>query len=564
MRASLSCLVLLASVMASPAFAIDIPVDSIIKAATVYNDRATITRRATVDIPAGAHTLVFKNLPVTLFTDSLHADGKATGKVTFGAVTFKQENSEDFVVPKEKELMDKLLLLQDSRQNIEAEKQALVTGKTFLDNLGKQAVLRANEDIAEINLKPEVWAAAAESLQTKIAENLKATLAQDVALRKIDDEIQKNQNDLDQLRTGQKQTMLVEVPIESPTATSLTVELQYQEPEVGWQPVYDARFDTKTGVLALVQYGAIWQRTGEDWTDIDLTLSTAQPSRGTGLPDLPPQWVSLMDANYGAQGIGSAGGTRADFETNATGMVAMAPAMKARENVVMDSAMPVPEQEVAFTGAQIDSQGFVGEYHIVGPSTVTSDGTQSKVLVGTFDTDTIMQVQIKPQISTEAYLVVKTTLKGDSPILPGPVNLFRDTAYIGQTVLPMLRPNDIQELAFGVDDKVTVKRNVLKDERSETGLVIKDQVIEKQFTTDIQNLHKEDIAIAVLETVPVSQDQKIRSEILTDITTAGYESDLHDVKGLMRWLVTVKPEEKKKVTLGWRVSWPKDQSLSGL
>ncbi len=540
----------------------DIPVESTIRAATVYSDRATLTRTVKVEIPAGAHNLVFTGLPVSLFADSLRTEGRAKANVTFGALTHKRESHEDYVVPKEKELNAQLLVLQDQNKLSNVEKKALRAGQTFLENIGKQAALRTNEDIAKIELNSGSWSAAADSLSTKMLENMKGSLALDIKIRDTNAKIRKIQNELRGLRTGQKQTYSVTVPFESDKATTLNIDLSYQLPEVSWQPIYDARLDVKSGKLELVQYGSVWQRTGEDWTDIELTLSTAQPSRGTGLPDLHPNWIAII--NHVRQ-MKSRGGNFMSMSANTSGMsapMAMEIAVMEEDMVMHDEVRA--ERAVSFRAAQINTEGFVGEYKITGPATVKSDGTHSKLLVGGFETETWKQVQIKPQYGTDAYLVIKTKLKGDAPLLPGQVNLFRDGAFIGKTHLPMLRPNDVEELAFGIDDNVRVKRNTLKDERSVAGMITKESVVERQFVTEIQNLHKEPIDIAVLETVPVSRDKRLRVEILKDKTTQGYEVDLHDVKGVTRWTQTLKPQEKTKIMLGWKVTWPKGENVSGL
>ncbi|HYD17636.1 MAG TPA: DUF4140 domain-containing protein, partial [Patescibacteria group bacterium] len=44
----------------------NIETPSKITAATVYSDRAKVTRVAVVDVPAGAHTVVFTGLPPSL------------------------------------------------------------------------------------------------------------------------------------------------------------------------------------------------------------------------------------------------------------------------------------------------------------------------------------------------------------------------------------------------------------------------------------------------------------------------------------------------------------------
>ncbi len=557
MRRSFFSLLVVSSLASFPALAEDITVDSAIKAATVYNDRAMLTRTAIVDIPAGAHNLIFKGLPINIDTNSLRTKGSAVANVQFGALSHKRENFEDFVVPRQKELNAELQTLQDQNKVYNAEKQALKTAQEFLKNLGQQAVLRENEVIAKIDLNPDNWAAAADGLSSKMAENLKASLALDFKIRDVNEKIKKIQNDLRQLRSNGKQNYIVSIPFESDKATKLSVDLSYQISGVSWQPIYDARLDVKGGKLDLVQYGSVWQQTGEDWEDVALTLSTAQPSRGTSLPDLYSNWLSLFN-----QGRGKGRGAN----TATLKAVQFSAEMDMAESAMpMEMAASAPmKREVSFQAAQINTEGFVGEYKITGPASVKSDGTKAKLLIGSFDIESALQVQIKPQISTDAYLVAKVTLKGEAPILPGQVNLFRDGAYIGQSYMKMLRPDGVEQLAFGIDDNVTVKRNTIKDERSEAGMITKDIVLERHYVTDIQNLHKETINIAVLETVPVSKDENISVEILKDHTTPGYESDLKNVKGVTRWMADLEPKAKAQVKLGWKVSWPKGQNISGL
>ena len=58
------------------------PVDSRISAATVYLDRAVITRTATVELAAGEHAIVFERLPTALLDQSLQASGRGTAAST--------------------------------------------------------------------------------------------------------------------------------------------------------------------------------------------------------------------------------------------------------------------------------------------------------------------------------------------------------------------------------------------------------------------------------------------------------------------------------------------------
>lgn len=538
-----------------------------IKAVTVYNGRAKVTRVTEVDVPAGAHTVVFQDLPPSLLADSLRAEGSARAAVKLGAIASKQVMTTRLSSSREQEIHDQLDNIEMQRAPIQAEIDALAAQGAFLDNIGKQATLRNNENLAQIDLKPDQWLAAAQAIHNGTADVAKARALQDKKMKDLDLERDKLQRELAQIGTGQRSIFAVLLPLESDKQTKLTLSISYQVPNANWKPVYDARatIDGEPSVK-LVQFGAVSQNTGEDWKGVDLTLSTAQPSRGATLPALSPMWVSLYQAaalkasnlaidsvtTFDGGGAPGGGMTFRQMSSN----VAAAPAAEMQ-------AMP-PVQPVGLVSANVTDKGFVTEYKIPGPASVPSDGSEVKLLAGTFELESKLQIHIEPQISPEAYVVMRGKLKGDAALPAGQVNLFRDEAYVGQSSIPMLRPGEETDLSFGVDDQVSVKQKLLKDERKQSGVIAKDNIVERSYVTELQNLHKTPVDIVMKETTPASQNEKIKFDLDLNDTTPGYKADADNVKGLLEWDFKMEPKEKKEVKLGWQVSWPSDYSISGL
>ncbi len=531
--------------------AADIAAQSRLVAATVYPNRATLTREAVVDVPAGASILVFRGLPADLLPDSLRAEGRGEAKVRFSALTHKLEAQTDLIAPREKELVARIEQLQDQRNGIEAERQGLAAQRKFIESIGHQAVTRVNEEITELRLNPGEWNQAAEVIGRSMHDMLKADLAHQITLRDLDRTLKALQTELSQLHTGLRNTHVVHLPLEADGPTRLSVRLHYQVPGVSWRPVYDARLDTKSGELSLVQYGSVRQKTGEDWEDVQLVLSTAQPHRGAGLPDLRPLWVDLYDpAAPKPMVMGE--------------MARMAAPQAALDKAETIGEGAAPGEEAEFSGAEIRTGGLVTEYVIPGRVDVKADGTESKLMCGAFVTDNRMQIQIKPQLSHEAFVVSRAVLKGDAPLLPGPASLFRDGAFVGRLQLPMLRPGQAQDIGFGIDDRIAVTRSVLKDMRSDPTLLSRENQLERHTATVILNQGTRAVDVVVLETVPAPRHDRIEVEILKDLTTPGYEQDVDDVKGLLRWTMPLAEGKEARVTLGWRIRWPKDQEIAGL
>lgn len=539
----------------------DINVATKLSAATIYagSARAKLTRDGSVQLPSGKHTLVFEGLPVNLMADSLRAEGKGQARVVLGALSHKVVNNTELVSKRERDLNAKKEELEAQKRVIETELAALTKKQRFLDNLNKQASTKISEEIGDLKLDPAQWLNAANALHESTSEILNTQLAKQIQIEEINKQVQKIKQDLAQLRTGQKQTYKISLPVEVKSGGNFQVALDYQIPNVSWRPVYDARLNTNNGDLSLTQYGSVTQRTGEDWKDIALTLSTAQPSRGATVPNLSPMWVNLGQS-YHKNARGGA---------NYSGMVAnqLSAPMAKMEMAEMDFAdaevlAAAPAEQIAAT---INNGGFNAEFMIPGAISIPADGTESKVLISPFETENKLEVHIKPQVSSAAFLVANATVKGDTPILSGPVSLFRDGSYVGQTHIPMLRPGKDYDLSFGIDDQIDVAYKTLKDERGEAGVLIgKSKTIERQTITEIQNLRKTPVDIVVMQSIPVSKNKEIEIEIDDDATTQGFEKDRDNIKGLTSWSFTLDPTAKKDIELGWSVSWPKDQNITGL
>lgn len=511
--------------------------------ATIYPSRATLTREAEVDVPAGASVIVFTGLPANLLPDSLRAEGRGDVAVTFSALTHRLEPQAELVAPREQELAARIEQLKDQRNTVEAQRQALAAQRQFIETIGQQAGRRVDEEISELRLNPEQWNQAAKAIGQALTDILEADLARQVALRDLDRTLQSLKTELTQLHTGRRDSLVVRLPLEAEAAARLRVRLRYQAPDVSWRPVYDARLDTKSNELNLVQYGAVRQNTGEDWDDARLLLSTAQPHRGAALPDLKPLWVDLHDTIRREPDVVS--------ET----------AARAAPQVFHSLDMA---EEAAFTAAEIRTAGFVAEYVIPGRVSVKADGTESKLLCGAFATVNRLQVVIKPQLSSEAFVVSKAALQGETPLLPGPASLFRDGAYVGQLQLPLLRPGDVQDIGFGIDDRIAVTRSILKDVRGDPSILSRENQLERHTATVIRNQGPQEVEVVVLETVPAARHDRVKVEILRAQTTQGYEQDVDDIPGLLRWDMTLAAGEEVRVALGWRISWPRDQEISGL
>ncbi|MEZ0065999.1 hypothetical protein ABIA32_002008 [Streptacidiphilus sp. MAP12-20] len=77
-----------------------------------------------------------------------------------------------------------------------------------------------------------------------------------------------------------------ELPLSQETGAETELELEYVVPGATWFPAYQLSLAQDTGTGGLALRANIAQRTGEDWTGVRLSLSTADLQRRAALPEL--------------------------------------------------------------------------------------------------------------------------------------------------------------------------------------------------------------------------------------------------------------------------------------
>uniref|UniRef100_A0A2C9KWG3 DUF4139 domain-containing protein n=1 Tax=Biomphalaria glabrata TaxID=6526 RepID=A0A2C9KWG3_BIOGL len=110
--------------------------------------------------------------------------------------------------------------------------------------------------------------------------------------RKIE-AVERNLNDLrGNYNTGHENRECI-VVLEAEKEDKVYLVVSYVVMGASWIPSYDLRMFTEEGSLKIFYYGLIYQNSGEDWNDVKLYLSTAEPSVGGTIPNLPMTQLAI-------------------------------------------------------------------------------------------------------------------------------------------------------------------------------------------------------------------------------------------------------------------------------
>ncbi|HXA13874.1 MAG TPA: DUF4139 domain-containing protein, partial [Opitutaceae bacterium] len=330
----------------------------------------------------------------------------------------------------------------------------------------------------------------------------------------------------------------------------------YTVPEASWSPSYDARVLSADHAVQLGYFGVVHQSTGEDWTHVDLTLSTARPSLGGAPPQLFPWTVDIM-----------AGAEVFKDEESTGGMLDKKAQMQGALNTQrftdnFAQAAPAPEKELdaSFAQATLDAQATSASFKIPVVSTIPSDNSPQKVPITSVRLADSPEYLAIPKQLAAAFLTAKVTNSSDFPLLAGSMNVFLDDTFVAASSLRTVMPGEKFDLALGVDDAIAIKRKLNNRFTEDTGLINKGQRVSYDCTLTVQNNKKTSERVVLLDQVPVSRNEKIVVKMLApDVADVKPEAD-----GTLKWTLDLKPGEKRELSLKFSVEHPADLAVAGL
>lgn len=296
----------------------------------------------------------------------------------------------------------------------------------------------------------------------------------------------------------------------------------------GWTPSYDLSLDSKAGSLAIGRYVSVYQATGEDWSGVDVTLSTARPSGQVGPTDLWPEMVRSVAPE--------------DVRTMAAARMADAASAK----VVM-AEMAAPQM-----------QGPVLVWHYPAPVDVRDGVEDLRLRLDTLSRSVTERAEAVPMQDDTAYRVVEGT-NGLEPLLPGPAALFVDGALVGQGNLPFVAAGDKLRLGMGPVDGLRLKRVVPEASAGGRGVILKSNAREERAEVTVENLTGRGWPVRLIDRVPYSEQDDLKVTFKAD--PAPTAKDWDEKRGLLMWDFDLPAGNSQTVTLDTSLSWPSGQVL---
>jgi len=589
---------LLVLVFLARAYAVDAgetqptPVDAPIEKVTVYPGQAKITRVASLDLEAGEHSILIERLPSEVDEETFSVSAAGSEDALILGLRHRKVHHLESPQEKTAELERQIKQLeQEQRQPLRDHLKAFEKQKSLLEGLADVAGKEMGEQVTQGVLDVSQWEAAYDFVGRKYMQTDDSIRQTTFALNGVNALHHKLVKQQRQLQSDQQLTSTsVTIDLHLGKAGHIDIALDYVVSGASWIPIYDARLNPRSDSVELNYYAEVTQNTGEDWEDVELTLSTALPSRGTGPGNLLGWFLSVpqprprraMDLDNTITVVGKSK-IIDKFVTGAQVNIS-------REEITSRPVQTVDALLEQVTGLQTNDQGeifirgsragevayvvdnlpigaplgslehwsFNTSFRVKRKETIRSDGQAVRTPIAQYQFEAFPRFICRPKNREDAFRVMSLTNQDKAPLMPGMVSIFVGSSYIGRAALAeMILPREEFEIGFGPDNSLKVSREILNLKTThKPKLTRTDQTV----VIKLVNHGLESREVLLEEPIPISQDSRIKVKL----GNVSPKTDKPDALGTIRWNLTLLPGEEKIVHVSYRIEHPRGLQVKGL
>ena len=255
-----------------------------LKHVTVFTNGAQVERTSSMNLLAGEQIVTFTGL--SPYTDVKSMQIKAHGKLTVLGVNYRTIHPDS--LQRIKQLRDaeqKVKLTDDKEREMRSQLEVVNAQLEMLKtncSTGNRTAVTPLANIKELNTYY-----AQEMLELK-----KKAIAIDQELVKLAEIREKQQKTADSIAHLKLKTITeAELKLQVPQAGKVDFTLTYYVKNAGWYPTYDIRSEGVGQPLQLSYKANMFQNTKEEWKNIPVTLSSANPNRSNIAPELRAYWL---------------------------------------------------------------------------------------------------------------------------------------------------------------------------------------------------------------------------------------------------------------------------------
>jgi hypothetical protein len=579
-------IILLASIIATH-FSIlgaePIEVKSKIKAVTVFINGAQVYREARANIKTGTNKVVIDDVSPYINTKSLQASISSGALILDVKHNIVYNQPQIAFEPIPEKILSQISALEDSLlyrnfglqkirnqiNNLETEKRIITNNKTIKGE-GKSDSLA-------------IFMQAVEFYQSKLNEIEGWLYDYKIQEHKLTKGYSKIEIDLQKLRnfsahktiepTKKEKVHQVILTVDAPVSTDAKIKINYLVTRAGWRPSYDLRAEGDDSPVNLTYKASIYQKTGEDWDNVDLTLSTFHQDCSFSVPELATwkiidkatsdnrsqQVLGYQTSNADTTSLIQNGYSNVNFYSNTTANT-LSPTFTATTsgangltfntttNNTTNNQFIMPQSLVSNTDKTLSNVEFNidRKYHI------PADGEEILMVIDNIDLKSHYNYISIPKVNTDAFLLTNITDWTELNLLPAKANIYFANSFVGETTIDPSSLEDTLIIALGREKGIQTSRKKIEDEEK-SKLVGKN--ISREITIElvVKNNLNRGTDFVLKDQIPVSENDDIKIKVIEDANAV-----IDENTGIMTWNLKLKAKEQRIVKFTYQITHDKE------
>lgn len=499
--------------------------ESKIEKVTVFLSGAQVNRTAKISLSAGKTELRFKHITPNLDVNSIQV--KSEGDVAIQSVTHEK----DFLGAKPNIAeVNKLEAQRETIQDkIALDKSLLTVYKREEEMLIKnQLIVGQNTGLKAIDLKESV-----DFQRIRMTEVLAKQLELDKIIKKEEIEALKITNQISQI-TGNRgeETSVIVVTVLANNAGNANFAISYFVNDASWTPSYDLRVKDISKPLSLTFKANINQNSGEDWKDVKLSLSTAEPRQQGNAPVLNTWYIEPTP------------------QVNVTRFI---PPEIMSDNVVMESVnkRKVYREVLGINTSPITNYQQTAKSFDFPQLYTIEDGSENfQVDLKPLEIPAMYEYYVAPKYDKDAFLTAKIIDWEQYDLMAGNMKLYFEDTYLGDSYLNV-NNQDTLSISLGRDKGVIVTRTKLTDFRKKQSLG-SNKTDSRGYEIVLRNTKRQPINVTIEDQFPISKSKEIEVN-----DQEADEAEINKETGKITWKLVLEPNKEKKLKHKFTVKSPK-------
>lgn len=533
----------------------EIQVETTVSQVTVYPDRARVTAVAECECEPGLHRLLADELPLTLESDSVRVTGRGSAQVRILSVDVTRQFYEETPAVQLRDLLQQIEQVEAEINTLQDEKEGWAAHGRYLDGL-REATQEYAKGLSRGKTTVADQTTLIAFLQEQDSQMRTAVRGLDQQLKEAERRLQKLKNEAGQLRSSKpRERNQVQIEIEALTAGTFSPEISYVVNKAGWQPLYDVRLieEDEPPTLAVTYIAQVTQNSGQDWSEVALSVSTARPSLNQRLPELNPWYVDE------ARPIMPRAVRKPMAQTAVASPQAVA-AAAVPADMAAEADVPVMfEAETVSAIVQSSESVTAVTFHIPGRADIPSDGSPHKKTLQQINLDPKIDYLCIPKHTDSVYRRATLENNSASPLLAGSASLFVGDEFIGRTRLDYTAVNGEIELLLGVEESITVQRELKKREVDKK--MLRDQRrIRFGYEIELKNLLAKAVGVEIHDHIPVSRNESIKIKLDQVKPEPAEHTDLN----MLEWQIALPAAGEQTILYEFLVEYPRTMNITGI